>query len=407
MDIAQRIFRYNAGRDPALLELKYARIAADPFAFLRGTCHLFYADWRGGRALDAAPNAWICGDLHLENFGSYKGDNRLAYFDLNDFDEAALAPCTWEIARFLVSLHVATRSLGLHLREARALSRRFLDAYVAALVDGKPRWIERSIATGMIGALLAQVEQRRRKDFLNRHTERDGKRRRLLIDGKHLLRLDKDEREALLAWCRRYARRQDDGGVFEPLDAARRVAGTGSLGLARYALLVCGGGRPNGNYLLDLKLAGTSSVGRRLAKRQPSWANEAARIVDVQWRAQAIAPAFISAVNYAGREFVLKELQPVQDRLDFAAVRGNTAVLGATMQMMGKLVAWSALRTSGRRGAANADDLIAFAQLSTWTKPLIEYVEDYAPRLIADWRAFRAAWQARETTSVHMRGKKK
>ena len=407
MDIAQRIFRYNAGRDPALLELKYARIAADPFAFLRGTCHLFYADWRGGRALDAAPNAWICGDLHLENFGSYKGDNRLAYFDLNDFDEAALAPCTWEIARFLVSLHVAARSLGLHLREARALSRRFLDAYVAALVDGKPRWIERSIATGMIGALLAQVEQRRRKDFLNRHTERDGKRRRLLIDGKHLLRLDKDEREALLAWCRRYARRQDDGGVFEPLDAARRVAGTGSLGLARYALLVCGGGRPNGNYLLDLKLAGTSSVGRRLAKRQPSWANEAARIVDVQWRAQAIAPAFISAVNYAGREFVLKELQPVQDRLDLAAVHGNTAVLGETMQMMGKLVAWSALRTSGRRGAANADDLIAFAQLSTWTKPLIEYVEDYTPRVIADWRAFRAAWQARETASVHMRGKKK
>ncbi len=87
MDIAQRIFRYNAGRDAQLVERKYARIAADPFAFLRGTCHLFYEDWHGGRALDAAPNAWICGDLHLENLGSYKGDNRLAYFDLNDFDE--------------------------------------------------------------------------------------------------------------------------------------------------------------------------------------------------------------------------------------------------------------------------------------------------------------------------------
>ena len=48
-----------------------------------------------GRPVEALPHSpvcWICGDLHIENFGSYKGDNRLVYFDLNDFDESILAP---------------------------------------------------------------------------------------------------------------------------------------------------------------------------------------------------------------------------------------------------------------------------------------------------------------------------
>ncbi|HEY8011453.1 MAG TPA: DUF2252 family protein [Rudaea sp.] len=399
MDVAKRIFRFNAGRDARLLERKYARIAADPFVFLRGTCHLFFEDWRGGRELDAAPNAWICGDLHLENLGSYKGDNRLAYFDINDFDEAALAPCTWEVARFLVSLHVGTRSLGLDLREARALSRCFLDAYVAALADGKPRWIERSIADGLIGTLLGRVEQRRRKDFLNRHTVKDGKRRRFLIDDEHLLALKNDEREALLDWFGRYAARQPDAKFYRPLDVAQRIAGTGSLGLARYAILAQGKGSPNGNYVLDLKLAGNSSVGKRLPKRQPEWPDEAMRIVTVQKRMQAIAPAFLTPVDFVDRAFVLKELQPLQDRLDLSAVQGKVKPLSAVIGSMGQLVAWSALRGSGRQGAACADDLIAFAQDSRWTRALIDYVEDYTPKVIADWRRFRKVWQSMQKQS--------
>ncbi|NJK53097.1 MAG: DUF2252 family protein, partial [Leptolyngbyaceae cyanobacterium SU_3_3] len=70
------------------------------FVFLRGSCHLFYEDLPTDSRLDAAPHTWICGDLHLQNFGSYKGDDRLVYFDINDFDEAALAPCTWDWPAF-------------------------------------------------------------------------------------------------------------------------------------------------------------------------------------------------------------------------------------------------------------------------------------------------------------------
>ncbi|TLY50181.1 MAG: DUF2252 domain-containing protein [Gammaproteobacteria bacterium] len=399
MRVAERIYRYNAGRDPQLLQRKYARLATDPFVFLRGTCHLFYADWHGGRRLDTAPRAWICGDLHLENFGSYKGDNRLAYFDLNDFDEAALAPCTWEIARVLVSLHVAARSLGLGLREARALSRCFLDHYAAALASDKPRWIERSLARGMIGALLSQVELRRRRDFLDQRTQRDGKLRRLLIDSEKLIALHKDEREQLLAWFEKFAATQPDPKLYRPLDAAVRVAGTGSLGLTRYAILVRGAGSPHGNLILDMKIAVESAAASRLARAQPTWPDEATRIVTVQQRAQAIAPAFLTPVHYAGRDFVLKELQPSQDRLDLQSVEGALKPLSGAISAMGQLVAWSALRGSARQGAANADELVEFARVRTWLRPLIEYAEDYARQVGADWREFRSAWQDEHKTA--------
>jgi hypothetical protein len=34
--------------------------------------------------------------FHIENFGSYKGDNRLVYFDIGDFDESLLGPSAWD-----------------------------------------------------------------------------------------------------------------------------------------------------------------------------------------------------------------------------------------------------------------------------------------------------------------------
>jgi uncharacterized protein (DUF2252 family) len=43
MNIVKRIQKANAGRDPALLSLKYDALRASPHTFLRGTNHLFHA----------------------------------------------------------------------------------------------------------------------------------------------------------------------------------------------------------------------------------------------------------------------------------------------------------------------------------------------------------------------------
>ncbi|MDO9355643.1 MAG: DUF2252 family protein, partial [Solirubrobacteraceae bacterium] len=111
LDVVAEVRRHNAGREPERLALKYRAMRASPFAFLRGSCHLFYARMARGGVHKRAPSGWICGDLHFENFGSFQGDNGLAYFDITDFDESALAPVTWDLARFLASVEVGAKAL--------------------------------------------------------------------------------------------------------------------------------------------------------------------------------------------------------------------------------------------------------------------------------------------------------
>jgi uncharacterized protein (DUF2252 family) len=84
--LLDRIARFNHGRDPERLALKFEAMQKSAFAFFRGTCHLFCEDWPATSRLNDTPVVWVCGDLHIENFGTYKGDNRLVYFDIADFD---------------------------------------------------------------------------------------------------------------------------------------------------------------------------------------------------------------------------------------------------------------------------------------------------------------------------------
>jgi uncharacterized protein (DUF2252 family) len=177
LDVATTIAKFNAGRDPERLSMKYSLMRQSAFAFLRGTCHLFYERLQPGSVLDTAPNTWMCGDMHLENFGSYKGDNRLVYFDINDFDEACLAPGLYEIVRLLTSVLVAASDLHLTHAQALALCHTAVDAYGAALCFGKARWIEQETAEGMVRELFESLHKRSRVDHLNRRTELKGKKR--------------------------------------------------------------------------------------------------------------------------------------------------------------------------------------------------------------------------------------
>ena len=389
-DVVDRILRFNAGRERERLALKYAAMASGAFRFFRGSCHLFYEDWPRRTSLDAAPRTWISGDLHLENFGTYKGDDRLTYFDINDFDEAILAPSTGEAARFVTSVLVAAPEIGVGGAQAVGLCRRYLEAYAAALADGKARRVERQTAEGMVRDLLVALEERKRRDLLDGRTERRGGKRRLRI-GRRALPASPAQRRAVTTFFRGFARHEADPGFFRVLDVARRVAGTGSLGVERFVVLVEGRGSPDDNYLLDLKEARPSALRPYTRVRQPAWGSESERVVAVQGRMQAVAPALLHAVAMAGLPFILRELQPTEDRLGLAAEAGHAARLEKVMRTMGRVTAWSQLRSGGRQGSAIADELIAFGGRSGWRVELLRYAREYARRVRSDWRAFAAA----------------
>ncbi|NBW51903.1 MAG: DUF2252 domain-containing protein, partial [Betaproteobacteria bacterium] len=118
IDATQSIRAFNLGRDPVGLSLKYRKMRESAFSFFRGSCHLFNERISQEPAHLEAPLAWICGDLHLENFGSYKADNRQVYFDINDFDEACLAPLSYELVRMLCSITLGASEAGLSPEES-------------------------------------------------------------------------------------------------------------------------------------------------------------------------------------------------------------------------------------------------------------------------------------------------
>jgi uncharacterized protein (DUF2252 family) len=392
MDLVKEIRRYNAGRDPERLRLKYRRMRSDPFAFLRGTCHLFYARLPVRGIFRSAPPAWCCGDLHLENFGSYKGDNRLVYFDLNDFDEAVLAPASWDPVRLLTSVRVGADGLGLAADAVQDLCDAFVAGYAQALGAGKALWIEPQTARGLVFDLLDGLKQRRRIDFLDSRTVAKGGERMLRVDGRKALPATKRQHRQVEGFMESFAATQEHPGFFRVRDIARRIAGTGSLGVDRYVVLVEGKGSPDGNYLLDLKQALPSSLVPPPDIAQPRWRSEAERIVAVQHRMQAVSAAFLRPVDLGGRSYVLRGLQPAEDRIVLDGARQKASDIRGVVSTMGRLLAWSQLRSAGRQGSADADALIAYAQGEKWQRRLQDAAVEMAARTLKDAAAFNAAY---------------
>lgn len=389
-DVVAEIVHFNRGRDPERLALKYKALRTNAFSFLRGTCHLFWSEAPQFFWTSAVPLAWTCCDLHLENFGCYKGDNRLVYFDVNEFDEAMAAPCYCDPVRLMSSIMVATKELQVDETGARALCDGFVTSYAKALQGGKTHSIGRETAKGLIRDLIDAAGRRKRPELLDSRTESQGGMRRLRVDGKKALPADKTQRAQVEQFMAKFALRQEDPKFFRLLDVARRIAGTGSLGVERYVLLVEGKGSPDGNYLLDLKEARPSVLLPYVKARQPNWKSEADRVVSIQRHMQAVSPAFLHSVEMNGKPFVLRGLEPSDDRLDLTDAKGMQAKLQPIVATMGKMVAWGQLRNSGRQGSAIADELIAFGHaVEEWRPALIKLAESLAKQVKADWRAFR------------------
>ena len=296
----------------------------------------------------------------------------------------------------MASAYVAAPTLNLALTDVNELVKVFLDAYQAALGDGKARWIERATANGMVRTLLQRVSKQTRPMLINARTIWKKGKRRIVIDDKRALSVTNSQRTSVTRRLDEFAKSQPDPDFFRVLDLARRVAGLGSLGLERYIVLVRGDGGRDGNALLDVKQAAPSSLARFERVRQPKWKSEADRVVAIQKRMQAIAPALLHAKKIGPGGYVLHELQPSNDRLSLKDARRNRHHLRSAAKAMGRVTAWAQLRSSGRQGSATADDLVAFAEASGWKRPLIDYGRSYETQVQRDYKQFVDAQNKQE-----------
>jgi uncharacterized protein (DUF2252 family) len=390
-NIAERIVAYNAPLLPDMVALKYDAMRSSEFSFFRGTAHLFYEDLPVYLPLLASPNVWVCGDLHLSNFGSYRGDNLLAYFDINDFDEATLAPALFDVGRFVVSLFVAADSLGFDKESVRHLSNDFIDTYAKTLEQGYVRHFEQAIATGLMKTFLDKVQSKSHTKFLASRVENGEK---IIIKPQKTIKLSKEAQLPLLSAFKKWASKTENPAFFEVIDIVFRISGTGSLGVERYVALVQGDKKTKPDVLIDIKETLPSVIERYLSSAQyPSFENNAARAVELQKRIQSVPPALLSTFTFNDKSFIIKELQPMSDKIDFSHFKNHFDNLEDILDKMAKIIAWGQLRSSGRQGSATVDTLIAFAQDSqNWHEPLMDFVEQYADKVRADYWDYIAAY---------------
>lgn len=388
--LTERITTFNAPLLPDMVVLKYKAMRQNAFRFFRGTCHLFYEDlWQAREHFPESPAVWSCGDLHLENFGSYKANDRQVYFDLNDFDEAMLAPLNWELARLLTSIHVAFAVLGLQRTTASDMAASFLNTYTRTLATGKAYCTDPRTAGGIVHTFLHNIRKRTETALISKITVPGSRKHRIQTDHSahfgleaalknELLQHVTDLLKASRSWQRHYRAK----------DAAFRLAGTGSIGLKRYMLLLQHHKHKKAFLLTELKQARTSSLAPYNPVVQPEWTSDAARIITAKYRMQYTAPALLDTTEFRGETYVFQEMQPYEDKLRLEVLADNLKDLKTVLTDMAVLTASSHIRSSGISGSAINDTLTSYAADNRWHTPLLDYAEQYARQVQADYRSF-------------------
>jgi hypothetical protein len=118
------------------LELKHHAMSAGIFPFLRATFYRWAARWRALVGdVAAAPTVLAVGDLHVENFGTWRDAEGRLVWGVNDFDEAWPLPYTNDLVRLATSALLAREYHDLRIDGKEAVSA-ILDGYREALEKG-------------------------------------------------------------------------------------------------------------------------------------------------------------------------------------------------------------------------------------------------------------------------------
>jgi len=323
--------RARTARFPVLLARKLARMTASPLAFLRGAAPLFYELLDAHPSLAEGPRGkgWIVGDLHVENFGAYRPDptdeqsTRDAAFNLNDFDDAVIGPWRLDVLRLTTSLLLAGRELGADGTRALDLCHRLLDAYVDAAFGAQAKEHAKAPrAPGVVERLVEQVRARTRKELLDaRTTVENGTRR--FMRGSRYIDLPKRLGDKVERAFARYVASLDDADApsedaMTVVDYAQRVAGTGSLGGVRVAVLVRGKGGPDGAWIFDMKEQGTPSASLLVGKPKEE---PAVRVASAFRACIAKPPRLVGTTTLDGLSMFVRKLTPQEDKLDLTQLR--------------------------------------------------------------------------------------
>ncbi|MFE2420407.1 DUF2252 domain-containing protein [Streptomyces hokutonensis] len=343
-DAVTAVEESGRGRIPGLTPIRVGRMAATPFAFLRGSAGLMAHDL--ARTPMTRIGAQICGDAHAANFGLYGDARGGLVIDLNDFDETVHGPWEWDLKRLAASLVLAGREAGADEDTCRTAAHGAVGSYrrtmrLLAKLPVLDAWnaiadeelVSHADARDLLGTLERVSEKARGNTsgrFAARSTEaaEDGGRR--FVDASPVLRRIPDEEAAAVA-----ASLESYLGTLSedrlPLlarhtvhDVAFRVVGTGSVGTRSYVVLLLDHrGEP---LVLQVKEARPSALVPHLLTagfEAPPVPHEGRRVVLGQKRMQVVSDILLGWTTVDGLPFQVRQFRNRKGSVDPAALAAD------------------------------------------------------------------------------------
>ncbi|MCY0945440.1 DUF2252 domain-containing protein [Streptomyces antarcticus] len=340
-DAVRAVEESNAGRVAELAPIRVGRMAANPFAFLRGAAGLMAHDLSGGPVTGVG--AQICGDAHAANFGLYGDVHGRLVIDLNDFDETVFGPWEWDVKRLATSLVLAGRVAGADEDTCRAAARDTVGAYrrtmrLLAKLPAMDAWnaiadeelVSHADARDLLGT-LERVSQKARNNTSARFAAKstaaaaDGSCR--FVDALPVLRRVGDAEAAAVAAALGPYLETLTGDRLPLLaryaihDVAFRVVGTGSVGTRSYVVLLMDHrGEP---LVLQVKEARPSVLLPHLPALgfpAPPQEHEGRRVVAGQKRMQVVSDIMLGWTTVEGRPFQVRQFRNRKGSVDPAAL---------------------------------------------------------------------------------------
>jgi uncharacterized protein (DUF2252 family) len=280
-EVVAQVNAANAALSAADRAEKYAAMKASPFAFFRGTNHLYWRDFGSSAQLAsyggaAATRTFLAGDLHVDNFGAFDDDQGDIIYAINDFDEAVIGDYQLDLWRAAVSLVLVARANGgFSLANQGTVLDAFTEAYLDAMAvyagssaEASRKFLA-SNTSGLLDEFLADAaEDNSRLEMLEDWTVIVAGVRRLDVANNSDLAavsssVDTGIRNAMAAY-----RASLSGGATFPAGfftvkstAQRLHAGLGSLGTTRYYELLEGATpSQSDDRLLDMKAQSAPSA---------------------------------------------------------------------------------------------------------------------------------------------------
>jgi uncharacterized protein (DUF2252 family) len=322
-------------RLPELVPIRYGRMLASPFTFLRGSATVMAHDLAKTPATGLTVQA--CGDAHLSNFGGYATPERNLVFDLNDFDETLPAPWEWDVKRLAASLVVASRDNGFPASDGAAAAGAAVRSYRERMAELAPMthlavWYTR-IGSEDVAAILHGSVRKEFERGAKKATHRDNlqalEKLTTVVDGNVRIvddpplivhRSDELVGDILpqMASAYRASIREDLQALLQRytfVDSAQKVVGVGSVGTRCYVVLLQGNG-PDDPLFLQIKEA-TSSVLEPFAAAS-QFQNHGQRIVRGQQYIQAASDIFLGWGRVKGVDFYVRQLRDMKASFDIS-----------------------------------------------------------------------------------------